>query len=125
MNNSEDKRAKMTFNRVDGINEADAAGELPDRANDKSNLNDSLKNTSKLQTDISGTVDCRMSHFDRMFYKKLESLKMAIEKETKETAKEAKFREALLWPGGEEWRVKSQTPLRVKKQSPLRQVMFA
>ncbi|TGO16104.1 hypothetical protein BTUL_0032g00670 [Botrytis tulipae] len=122
MTSSEKKRAKMTFDRVDNTNEAVAAGKSSDRANDKSNLDDSFKDTTKLQTNISGTADCGTSQSDRTFYKKLN---MAMEEETEEEAKEAKLRQALLWPGGEKWRVKSETPLRVKKQSPLRQVMFA
>ncbi|TGO69938.1 hypothetical protein BOTNAR_0005g00200 [Botryotinia narcissicola] len=122
MTNSENKRAKMTFDRVNNTNEAATASELSDRASDKSNLDDSLKDTTKLQTNTKGKADCGTSQSDRTFYKKVN---MAMEEETEEEAKEAKLREALLWPGGEEWKVKSETPLRVKKQSPLRQVMFA
>ncbi|THV51554.1 hypothetical protein BGAL_0107g00270 [Botrytis galanthina] len=119
MTNGENKREKMTSDRVDDTNEAAAAGKLPDRASDKSNLEDSLEDTTKLQININGKVDCEMSRFERFFYK------MKTQKETKESAEDARLREALLWPGGEEWRVKSETPLRVKKQSPLRQVMSA
>ncbi|KAF7884876.1 hypothetical protein EAF00_010694 [Botryotinia globosa] len=121
MTSSENKKAKMTFDRVDDTNEAAAAGKSSDRTSDKSNLDDSLKDTTKLQTDTNGKAGCGTSQSGLTFYKKLN---MAMKEETEE-AKEAKLREALLWPGGEEWRVKSETPLRVKKQSPLRQVMFA
>ncbi|KAF7940221.1 uncharacterized protein EAE98_000348 [Botrytis deweyae] len=121
MTNSENKRAKMTSDRVDDTKEAVDVGKLPDGASNKNNLDDSLKDTTNLQINISGIAGCEMSHFDRVFYKKLN---MAIEKEAKEKVEDSKLREALLWPGGEEWRVKSETPLWVKKQSPLREVMF-
>ncbi|TGO22532.1 hypothetical protein BPAE_0164g00190 [Botrytis paeoniae] len=90
MTNSENKRAKMTFDRVDDTNEAVAAGELPDPAGDKSDLDDSLKDMTKLQVNISGVVDCGMSLLKSVFYKKLAILNMAIKTEAKGKKEESK-----------------------------------
>ncbi|TGO59737.1 hypothetical protein BCON_0041g00010 [Botryotinia convoluta] len=106
------QRAKMTFDWVDDTNEAVAAGELPDLASDKSNLDDSLKDMTKFQVNISGMVACGMSLLKSLFYKKLGILNMAMEIEAKEKVEALELQEAKLWPGGGRWRVKNQTPLR-------------
>ncbi|KAF5876187.1 uncharacterized protein Bfra_002589 [Botrytis fragariae] len=117
MANGENQRAKMTFDRVDDTNKAVAAGELPDPVSDEGNLDDSLKDVTNLQINISGIVDSGMSSFESVFHNKLANLKMATETEAKEKVEAFELQGAALWPISRR--------RRVKKQTPLRQVMLA
>ncbi|KAF7899196.1 uncharacterized protein EAF01_008409 [Botrytis porri] len=117
MTNSENKTAKMAFDWVDDTNEAVAAGELPDLTSDQSDLDDAVKDTTKIQVNIGGVVASGIDRLKKVFYKKLGMLNKAKETESKEMIEAFELQEATLWAGGRR--------RAVKKPNPLREVMFA